>query len=177
MNRYERLGELMESRGVDAVVLRRPANFAWYTGGADSKVDHVAPEGVADLVVRGDSTVVLTSTIEAPRMRAEQTPGLEVVEYEWYGDRDAALRALVGEATLAGDMAIRGAVDLGDEIARIRRTLDPGAIDNLREIGRDLSAAMGETAARVEPGGWTSTRPPPRSRARAGAAASRRPSC
>lgn len=47
MNRHERLGELMERRGVDAVVLRRPANFAWYTGGADTKVDHVAPEGVA----------------------------------------------------------------------------------------------------------------------------------
>jgi hypothetical protein len=48
MNRQQRLGELMERRGVDAVVLRRPANFAWYTGGADSKVDHLAPEGVAD---------------------------------------------------------------------------------------------------------------------------------
>ena len=73
-----------------AVVLRRPANFSWYTGGADAKVDHVAPEGVADLVVRGDSQLVLTNTIEAPRMRAEQVPALEVLEYPWYKDRLAA---------------------------------------------------------------------------------------
>jgi Xaa-Pro aminopeptidase len=32
MNRYERLADLMERRALDAVVLRRPANFAWYTG-------------------------------------------------------------------------------------------------------------------------------------------------
>ena len=49
--RRERLGRIMERRGVSAVMLRRPANFAWYTGGADSRVDHVAPAGVADVVV------------------------------------------------------------------------------------------------------------------------------
>jgi Xaa-Pro aminopeptidase len=38
MNRYERLHELMERHAVDAVVLRRPANFAWYTGGRPSRM-------------------------------------------------------------------------------------------------------------------------------------------
>jgi Creatinase/Prolidase N-terminal domain len=86
MTRNERLAELMERREVDAVVLRRPANFAWYTGGADSELDHVAPEGVADLIVRPGAELVLTSTIEAARMRAEQTPDLEVAEHPWYVD-------------------------------------------------------------------------------------------
>jgi antitoxin VapB len=152
MDRQERLRELMESRGVDAIVLRRPANFAWYTGGADSKVDHVAPDGVADLVVQRDSLFVLTSTIEAPRMRAEQTRGLEVVEYPWYEDRDAALHEVVGGARIGSDRALRGAVDLSDAIARLRRTLDPDAVESLRAVGRDLSLAMGEAAAAVEPG-------------------------
>jgi Xaa-Pro dipeptidase len=152
MNRYERLGELMERRGVDAVVLRRPANFAWYTGGADSKVDHVAPEGIADLIVRPGSELVLTSTIEAPRMRAEQTPDLEVAEHPWYEERDAALRELLAGAQIASDIGLPGALDLSDDIARLRRTLDPDAIDSLRGVGRDLSAAMTEAAAAVEPG-------------------------
>ena len=42
----------MDRRGVSAMVLRRPANVAWYTGGADSRVDHVVAEGVADPIVR-----------------------------------------------------------------------------------------------------------------------------
>jgi hypothetical protein len=37
MNRYERLRELMERHAVGAVVLRRPANFAWYTGGRTAR--------------------------------------------------------------------------------------------------------------------------------------------
>lgn len=152
MNRYERLHELMERRAVDAVVLRRPANFAWYTGGADSKVDHVASEGVADLIVRPHSELVLTSTIEAPRMRAEQTPELEVVEYPWHLDRDAALRELVGDARVGSDLGLTGTIDLSDDIACIRRTLDADAIESLRAVGADASAAMAEAAAAVEPG-------------------------
>jgi Xaa-Pro dipeptidase len=152
MNRYERLGELMERRGVDAVVLRRPANFAWYTGGADSKVDHVAHEGVADLIVRPGSELVLTSTIEAPRMRAEQTPGLDVAEYPWHEDRDAALVEAVAEARIGTDFGLPGALDLSDDIARLRRTLDPSAIERLRAVGRDTSAAMQEAADAIEPG-------------------------
>jgi antitoxin VapB len=152
MHRHERLRQLMERRGVDAVVLRRPANFAWYTGGADTKVDHVAPEGVADLIVWADAELVLTNTIEAPRMRAEQVPGFEVVEYAWHEDRLAALREVVGCACVGSDLALPGTTDLSDEIAALRRTLDADAIENLRAVGADASAAMGEAAAEVEPG-------------------------
>src|SRR5215218_3677787 len=106
MNRQQRLGQLMERRGVDAVVLRRPANFAWFTRGADSKVDHVAPEGVADLIVRRDSLLVLTSTSEAPRMRAEQTPDIEVAEYPLREDRAAARREVVGGVRTGSDLAL-----------------------------------------------------------------------
>jgi Xaa-Pro aminopeptidase len=152
MNRHDRLGRLMERHGLDAVVLRRPANFAWYTGGADTKVDHVAPEGVADLIVGGDSPLVLTSTIEAPRMRSEQTPGLEVVEYPWHEDRLGALRQIVGDARVGSDMGLPGTADLSDSIARLRRTLDPDAVESLRAVGAAATAAMAEAAAAVEAG-------------------------
>ncbi len=152
MNRYERLRQLMERRGLDAVVLRRPVNFAWYTGGADTKVDHVAPEGVADLIVRADARLVLTNTIEAPRMRAEQVPGLEVVTYPWYEDRLAALREVVGGARVGSDIALPGTADHSEEIGELRRTLDADAIESLRAVGGDASAAMADAAAAVEPG-------------------------
>jgi len=152
MNRQQRLGQLMERRGGDAIVLRRPANFAWFTGGADSKVDNVAPEGVADLVVRADSQVVLTSTIEGPRMRAEQTPAIEVVEYPWHEDRAAALRDVLGDVRAGSDLGLAGTVDLSDEIARLRWTLDSDAVESLNAVGRDATAAMTEAAATVEAG-------------------------
>jgi antitoxin VapB len=85
-------------------------------------------------------------------MRAEQTPDLEVAEYPWYEDRDAALRELAGGTGIGSDIGLPGTLDLSEEIARLRRTLDPDAIDSLRAVGRDLSAAMAEAAAAVEPG-------------------------
>lgn len=151
--RRERLRDLMATHRLGAIVLRRPANFAWYTGGADSRVDHVAPEGVADMVVKADSEIVVTSTIEAPKMRAEQTPDYEVVEYPWYADRAAALREVTGGPRFGADMAVGArAVDLDDDVAALRRVLDYDAIERLRAVGRDATEAMAEAADAVAPG-------------------------
>jgi Xaa-Pro dipeptidase len=79
----DRLLDLMDRHRLGAVVLRRPENFAWYTRGGNSRVEYAAPEGVADVVVTPDAEWILTSTIEAPRMRAEEARGFEVVEYAW----------------------------------------------------------------------------------------------
>jgi hypothetical protein len=102
--RSDQLRELAEARGAGAVLLTRVANFAWFTGGADSRVDHSNPTGVADIVVTGDAHYVLTSTIEAPRMRAEQTPGFEVVEFAWHEGREAMLHELTDGARIAADV-------------------------------------------------------------------------
>src|SRR5215210_7804805 len=112
--------------------LGRPANFAWYTGGADSRVDHVGPEGVAALVVDSDHERVLTSTIEEPRMRSEQTPDFEVLSYSWYRGSSSALKEIVGDIPLGADVAIPGAADVSEDVARIRRTLAPDAVARLR---------------------------------------------
>ena len=150
--RSERLRALMEERGVEAILLRRPENFAWYTGGGNSRVEYVSPLGVADVIVTVDHECVLTSTIEAPRMRSEEARGLEVVEYPWQEGPGAAVRELVGEATLAADVPLAGARDLSEEISALRRVLDADAVERLRAIGADLTAGLAEAAERVEPG-------------------------
>ena len=151
-SRRERLLELLDRHALDAVVLRRPANFAWYTGGADSRVDHVSPDGVADFVLTRDRECIVTSTIEAPRMRAEQTPELDVVEYAWERGAEETLRVVTGGGRIGADLALPGAHDLTREIATLRRTLDPDAIERLREVGRDTSDALAEAAEAVASG-------------------------
>ena len=150
--RRERLLELLDRHALDAIVLRRPANFAWYTGGGDSRVDHVSPDGVADLVLTRGGECVVTSTIEAPRMRAEQTPELDVVEYAWERGSEQALHLVTGGGRVGADVALPGAHDLTQEIATLRRTLDPDAIERLRAVGRDTSDALAEAAEAVAPG-------------------------
>ena len=148
----ERVLELMERRGLGAVVMRRPENFAWYTRGGNSRVEYAAPEGVADVVVTPKAEHVLASSIEAPRMRAEETPGFEVVEYAWEEGPAAAVRELVGDETVGSDVELPGAEPIGAELAALRRVLDADAIGRMRGIGADLSQALAETAAALVTG-------------------------
>jgi Xaa-Pro aminopeptidase len=150
--RHERLVELMDRGALDAVVLRRHQNFAWYTGGGDSRVDHASPFGVADLVVTREAAVVVTTNIEAERMHSEQTPWAESLAYPWHTDARRALRAAAGGRRLGCDTALEDAVDVSGDVAQLRRVLDPDAIARLRAVGADAHAALTEVAATVAPG-------------------------
>src|ERR671917_1209277 len=150
--REQRVRELMERRGLGALLLRRSANFAWYTGGADNRVDHASPFGVAGVLLVRDAEYVFTNNIEAPRMREEQTPDFEVVEHPWYGDEAAAIREAVGDATLGADFPLEGAMEVSGEVAPLRYVLDPNALERYRRVGADAAAAVAEAAGSLEPG-------------------------
>jgi len=150
--RSERLRQLMEERGLGAALLRRPENFAWYTGGGNSRVEYAAPLGVADVVVTTEDEWVLASSIEAPRMRAEEASGFEVVEYPWDQGADAAMRELVGDAPLGADVPIPHAADLAEGLAALRRVLDADTVERLRSVGADLTAALSGAGGAVQPG-------------------------
>jgi len=152
-SREQRLRELMQRRDLGALLLRRSANFAWYTGGADNRVDHASPLGVADIILTRDTEHVFTNHIEAQRMKEEQTPGLEVIEHPWYEDEVAAIRDVVGDVPLGADFVLDGATaDVSEEISSLRYVLDPDALERYRRIGADAAAAVAEAASSLEPG-------------------------
>ena len=146
--RREALRELMDRLGLGALLMRRPANFAWYTGGADNRVDHADPLGVAAILLTLEGEYVLTDNIEAPRMREEETPGFEVVERPWYEDPAGTLRALTG-SPLGADFPAGDAREV--EISPLRYVLDADAIERYRRLGADAVEAISEAAASLEP--------------------------
>jgi Xaa-Pro dipeptidase len=151
-SRRDRLRELIDRRGVGALVLRRPENFAWYTCGGNTRVEYVAPDGVADIVLTPERRYVLASSIEAPRVRDEVAPELEVVEFPWHEGPAAALRELIGDVEVAADVALPQATNVSADLDLLRLRLDPDAIARLQGIGADLAAAMADAAAAVAPG-------------------------
>jgi Xaa-Pro dipeptidase len=145
------LRELMEQRGIGALLMRRPANFAWYTGGADNRVDHGDPLGVAGILLTRETSYVLTNNIEAPRMREEQTPGTEVVEHPWHEEPDVLLRELTGGAAIGADFPSEYGPDLSAEISPLRYVLDGDAIEGYRLLGADTALALAEVASSLSP--------------------------
>ena len=142
----------MDRRGLRALLLRRSANFAWYTGGADNRVDHASPLGVADILVTLEAEYVFTNNIEAPRMREEQTPDFEVVEHPWHGDEKVAVREVIGDVSMGADFQLGNALDVSSEVAALRYTLDPDALERYRRVGADAAAAVSEAASSLQPG-------------------------
>jgi Xaa-Pro aminopeptidase len=102
--------------------------------------------------VTPDGEYVLTDTIEAERMRREQTPDLEVVAHPWYEDPAPTLRELTGGAPLGVDAAREGAHDVSHEVDELRWVLDEDAMAQYRQVGADAVDAMSEAAATVQPG-------------------------
>jgi Xaa-Pro dipeptidase len=150
-SRDQSLRQLMEAHGVGALLLNHPADFAWYTGGADNRVDRGVPAGVASVLVTDDSSYIVTDNIEAPRMREEQTPGMEVVEHPWYEDPAPLLQELTGGATLGTDGPSELGQDLSAEIAPLRYVLDEDAIEAYRRLGADTAIMMSGVADSLSP--------------------------
>lgn len=149
--RFDQVRAVLAEAGLGAVVLRRPENFAWYTGGADSRVDHASATGVADIVVTRDGDHVLTNNIEAPRMREEQVPGWDLVEYDWHvGPRDM-LRKLGGGAAIGADVAGPAEVDVDGLLTPCRYQLDGEAVERYRGVGADAMAAVDAACAALTP--------------------------
>src|SRR4051794_5474729 len=126
--RFHQVRAVLDETGLGAVVLRRAENFAWYTGGADSRVDHASATGVADIVVTRGGEHVLTNNIEAPRMREEQVPGWDVIEYDWHTGPGDVLRKLAGGSAVGADVADPAEVDVDRLVAPLRYRLDQEAI-------------------------------------------------
>src|SRR5918995_6088345 len=145
------LRKMMDARGVGALLLSSPANFAWYTGGADNRVDHGDPVGVASVLLTGDDAYILTNNIEAPRMREEQTPEMEVVEHPWHEETAVLLRDLTGGASTGTDFPSTSGPDLSAEVSPLRYVLDGDAIEAYRRLGEDVSVAISEAAGSLSP--------------------------
>jgi Xaa-Pro dipeptidase len=145
------LRELMDGHGVGALLLSTPANFAWYTGGADNRVDHGDPVGVASVLVTTDDAYILTNNIEAPRMREEQTPEMEMVEHPWHEESAALLRDLTGGGGVGTDFPSTSGPDLSAEISPLRYVLDEDAIEDYRRLGEITSVAVSEAADVLSP--------------------------
>ena len=151
-DRREQLLDVMERAGVGTLMMRRPANFAWYTGGADNRVDHSDPLGVASMLLTPDAEYVLTDNIEAPRMRQEQTPEFEVVEHPWHEDFEQTLAELAGDGAVGVDFSHEGYVDVEAGISTLRYRLDAGAIERYRRLGVDAAGCVAETVRVLDPG-------------------------
>ena len=108
--RIQPLRELMKSKGLDALVLRRNPNLAWAIAGR-SHVPTTIDMACFDLIITQDGATAITNVVEAPRLIAEELPSEVTIQtIKWSEGRDPLLPtgSKVGSDQPGGDR-----IDLG----------------------------------------------------------------
>lgn len=158
MNREEERAEkrsrvlgLLEREGLDALVLARPGNVAWFLGGGRFHVAATLELGVAQLVVTREGEVLQTTNIEAGRLEAEELEGIQVAVRApgWWEPEAAELPR--GER-VGADGPLPGCRDVEEEVGAVRASLTSAEIERYRAVCRETAAALTRTAQALAPG-------------------------
>ena len=152
-----RVRAVMRARGVPAVVLTRPGTVSWASGAINPPIDRTASEDVVWLALTPADAIVVTTTVEADRIRAELLPsGVELVSAPWWDPAllvAAAVDALgIPAASIGADGHPGFGVDLDHELAVARLELSAAEQEELRALGADAAAAVEGALQGWEPG-------------------------
>lgn len=153
--KHRRLAELIESHKLDAILLRRHENIAWFTSGGDASrgLSSENPAAVA-LFITSDSRSVLATNDESPRFFEEEIAylGFQLKERRWYEGLEGLVRDICRGRKVGADWPTNGAVDLVDELLGLRRELNTLEQRRLAALGQDLAHAVEATCRNTEVG-------------------------
>jgi antitoxin VapB len=141
---------LLDAEALDALVLRRPGNVAWYSGGGRTHIVAVQDVGVADVVIRRDGDEVVTAVNEAARLEAEELGALGATfrVLPWADAREDALPT--GER-VGSDSPLPGTRDVATAVEAARRSLTEEEAERFRALGRDAAEALTQVCATLGP--------------------------
>ncbi|WP_134671235.1 M24 family metallopeptidase [Halorussus marinus] len=150
MTKHERLDAALDDRDLESVWFGRPNAFAWLTG-ASNVVDREAEVGVAAVGYDGDGLEVVTSNIEADRLREEELDAaVSVSSFAWHETSLAAAVADRAPEPAAADFEVPGFESI--EPRRVRQPLTDDDVARYRELGRETASALEAVCRELRPG-------------------------
>lgn len=153
-SKQQRLYTLLAEKNLDALWLQRTSSFAWATCGTAAYVNTASTTGAASLLITRAARYVITNNIERPRLENE-TPlaaqGWEFRTANWH-DANSAIAELTRGLKLGTDFPTANALDLTNEMARLRANLTPEEGQRFRWLGKICADAMSAAIRTVKPG-------------------------
>jgi Xaa-Pro aminopeptidase len=147
--RLATIREWLRDRSANAALLTTRANVAWATAGARTHVVTSSDESVAGLLITPDGVRLVTSSIEAGRLRDEEIEGLdiEIVPFDWWatGGMDTTVARIVSGAILRD-------ADLEPDLLPARSLLSQADAARMNVLGRAAGDAVEESLAALEDG-------------------------
>jgi len=151
--RHQLLAAFLDLQGDDALVIQRPSNFAWFTGGGDNTLPG-SSEPTAALFLTREARVALCNSVNSLKVFDHELSGLgfQLKERPWDEPRPALIQDLCRGRSVASDQPWPGLRDADLELADFRRTLSDRETVTLRRLARMLTHAVEATARNLASG-------------------------
>lgn len=151
--RHRVLAAFLDLQGDDALLIQRPSNFAWFTGGGDN-VRPGSPDPTAMLFVTREARVALCNSVNSLQVFDHELSGLgfQLKERPWDEPRPVLIQDLCRGRRVASDLPCPGLRDADLELADFRRALSEREVVTLRRLARMLTHAVEATARNLSPG-------------------------
>jgi len=152
--KYTQVIRLLDQNRLGALLLRKTSSFAWATCGASSYVNKASSNGDSMLLITPKDRYLITNNIEAPRMEKEEKlheQGWKFHVKPWQVQIND-IKMLIGDQALGSDGPFSEAVDLSEELSRLRAVLTADEVKRFRSLGRLCAAAMDKAARSILPG-------------------------
>lgn len=154
--KLERVRDFLKENNLSAMLIKKQPNFSWITAGGVNFVGMATEMGVTSVLVTERDAFVIANRIEARRMREEEVKdvGFEVLEYEWYEDKEMEIvRRIAGDKSVGCDVVLPGTQFVENTFKRLRYELTEGEISRYLFLGESLSRIVEEVLMKeVKPG-------------------------
>jgi Xaa-Pro aminopeptidase len=147
------IAAVLKEAGREGLLVLEPANFAWLTSGA-------LPAGFPDadmqpaLYYSSAQRWLITANVDSQRLFDEHLDGLgfQLKEWQWHWPRTPYLGEVGRGKALAADRAFADYKVVGEQMARLRRTLTPYEQTCLRALGHVVGHAVEATCRTLNVG-------------------------
>jgi Xaa-Pro aminopeptidase len=155
--KIKKIRQILNTDGIEAVRFRGVDWFSWATGGGSSVVIFTNEIGVAEVLITQEKALVLTSPIEARRLKEEElTNDYEVITSPWFDveGTEKIVRGIVGDSPIFCDRPVGQEIPLSHEFQTLKMSLTESEVTRYKKLGAESAAAMSEAIKKSSPQ-WT----------------------
>jgi Xaa-Pro aminopeptidase len=152
-HRQQRINELLTEQKLDAVLLTKPSNFAWFSVGGEASRGSWSDTAAA-LFLTQDARVIATRNTNSGQIFDREVSGLgfQLKERLWQEGREVLLSDLCRGRAVGCDFPFERCVDVSVHLGGMRLPLSRLEIRNLRETGALVAHAVEATSRTLERG-------------------------
>lgn len=151
--KQQRVAEFLAGKRYDALLVREPCNFAWFTSGAECP-RNAGAEPAAALFITSDARVVVANNVDANQLFDKELGGLgfQLKQRPWHDAWNGLLEDLCRGRNVACDAPVPFATNESVDIAALRLPLTAFECERLRKLGAITAHAVEATVRHAEPG-------------------------